>query len=125
MDPRITHRITLHVAAVGAILSGIAFLVVGGDPAIGTLVGSVAAVLNWVALRWLIARLASGETRSKAGVAVLLGLKMAALMAVCYALIARFDVHPVGLAIGLGALPLGVILGASRAASRAEMSEEA
>lgn len=124
MESRTLNRITLHVAAVGAVLSGGAFLVVGGAPAVGTLVGAVVAVANWLALRWVIGRVAKGSARTRAVLMTLLALKMGALMAVCYALIVRFDVHAIGFTVGISSLVVGLLLGATTGATRAEVAGE-
>ncbi len=124
MDSRTLNRITLHVAAAGALLSGGAFLVVGGALAVGTLVGSVVALVNWLALRWVIGRVARGSTGTRTGLMALLVLKMAALIALCWALVVRWDVHALGLGIGMSSLVIGVLLGASRGETRAEMARE-
>jgi peptidoglycan biosynthesis protein MviN/MurJ (putative lipid II flippase) len=123
MDSRIPNRVTIAIAAIGALIAGIAFLVVGGQIAVATLIGALVAVVNWLALRWLLRRVQSGETRGKAGVMVLLALKMGALMAICYVLVVRFDVHPLGFVIGLAALPAGIVVGGSRGAPAANEKE--
>ena len=43
--------------------------------------------------------------------AALLGAKLGVLLAVCWALLARWGVNPIGFSVGLGALVLGMLVG--------------
>jgi len=122
MDSLILNRITIYIAAFGAVLSAFAFLVAGPVTGVGAVVGASIALLNWAALRWVISRVRRGNTRTRAGLMVLLVLKMAALIALSWALITRWDVDAVGFAIGTSSLVAGVLLGSSRAGAAEEQA---
>lgn len=113
MDTRILNRITLYVAVFGALLAGGTFLVAGVSPGVGAIVGATVALLNWMALRWVISRVQGATNQSQAGLMILLVLKMAALIAVSWALIARWDVNAMGFAVGTGSLVVGILLGST------------
>ena len=61
-----------------------------------------------------VGRIAGGTLAGRAGASVLLGLKLGALLAVCYGLVFVWHVHLLGFAAGLSSLVLGVMLGAAR-----------
>jgi hypothetical protein len=69
----------------------------------------VAALDAW-AITWLASRIVGGAGFLGRGLAAaLLGAKLALLLAVCWALLARWGVDPLGFSVGLGALVLGML----------------
>ena len=124
MDSHILNRITIYIAAFGALLSAFAFLVAGPVTGVGAVVGASIALLNWLALRWVISRVRRGSTRTRTGLMILLVLKMAALIALSWALITRWDVDALGFAIGTSSLVAGLLLGSARAGAADEHARE-
>ena len=115
MEENVTARMTLHIALSGAVLTALVYFLVGPASGGGALVGATVAVLNWLALRWLLARIMRGTDRKRIGVSLLLVGKMAVLMAVCWMLIAHLDVDALGFIVGISALFIGLALGSARA----------
>lgn len=111
-------RITLYVAIAGALLALAAFLLGGMVTGVGALVGGAVAVVNFIALRWLVGRLVSQSAEphpaSKGGMMMLLVVKLGVIGAICWFLIVEVGVDAVGFAIGLGALLLGITMGSGR-----------
>jgi len=124
MEHRLLDRITLSVAVAGVVLASLAWLLAGATVGLGAAVGAGVALANWLVLRWVMGRLMRGTTRSRSGLMVLLALKMGALMAVCWVLVAVLGVDPVGFAIGMGALVFGVVAGAALAGGDRGVAEE-
>lgn len=104
-----------YVAIAAVALIALGFLLGGTTVGLGAMVGGVVAVLDAWALTWLAVRVVSG-----AGVmaAVLLGGKLFLLLGICWALLARFGVDPMGFSLGLGALVLGMLYGGAELASK-------
>ena len=76
------------------------------------MVGGVVAVLDAWALTWLAVRIVSGAGfMSRGFAALLLGVKLVLLLGICWALLASFDIDPVGFSLGIGALVLGMLYG--------------
>ena len=82
-----------YVAVAALVLVGLAFVL--GGPVVGTgaLVGGVVATLDAWAITWLAKRIVTGAGFISSGVAAgLLGVKLVTLLAVCWALLARWGV---------------------------------
>jgi hypothetical protein len=80
----------------------------------GCLAGAVLASLDWLLLRILMNRLykTSKEfTLGKLAAGVILGIKFVILAVFFYFVIYKFNFNPYGVAIGVGSLPLGIIIG--------------
>ncbi|MGB5810137.1 MAG: hypothetical protein WBG86_06375, partial [Polyangiales bacterium] len=84
----------------------------GAAIGIGAAVGGVVAWLDAVVLLKLTQRITSGRLGSQRLAAVLLGVKLALLGAVCWGLLARWGVNPLGFGIGFSAMVLGVLYAA-------------
>ena len=77
---------------------------------IGAAVGGIVATLDAWAITWLASRIVNGAGFIGRGLAAgLLGAKLVVLLAVCWALLARWGVDPLGFSVGLGALVLGML----------------
>ena len=86
--------------------------------------GAVVATLNWLVLRWIMQKLVHGSNKSRTGVAIAMPLKFAGLFVVCWMLLTRFAIDPIGFAIGLSALVLGVVYGALRFGEKSALVEK-
>lgn len=99
-----------HVAVAALVLTGLAFVLGGVNVGIGAAVGGVVATLDAWAITWLASRIVNGAGFIGRGFAAgLLGAKLVVLLAVCWALLARWGVDPIGFSVGLGALVLGML----------------
>jgi len=107
-------RLTLNVALAGAVLTVICFAIGGLGPAIGSLAGTIVAVVNFVGLRWLVYRLVYGPPRGRSAIAILLALKMALVMAVIWILLGKVGIHPIGFAVGFSSLFIGFAMAGGR-----------
>jgi hypothetical protein len=103
-------RIPLYVAAFAAVLVAIGFAA-GVSKGIGALVGAAVAIVNAFALRWMVSAIAKVDPRKRAGVSLLLMLKTGAILAVSAAILFFGHIDPVGFALGIGALVLGLVVG--------------
>jgi len=99
-----------NVAIAALLLSGLALVLGGVSVGMGAVVGGVVAVLDAWAITWLASRIVGGAGFISRGFAAgLLGAKLVVLLAVCWALLARWGVEPLGFSVGLGALVLGML----------------
>jgi hypothetical protein len=124
--PRLFDRIAIWIAALGVLLSAGAWVFGGASMGMSALVGAVVALANWVALRWIGAKLVRAAGAKKAGVLLLL-VKMMALVGISGALLMFEVVEPLGFLIGLGGLVVGASiggLGESLAAAEQEAREQ-
>lgn len=110
MIDRLKTQTPRHVAAAGLMLVGLAFVLGGSTVGAGAIVGAVVATLDALAITWLASRIVDGAGFVGRGLAsALLGAKLVVLLGVCWALLARWGVDPLGFSIGLGALVLGML----------------
>lgn len=106
---------TILLAGVGfgLALSGLVYLGIGADAALGALAGTAVSVLNFAALAFIAARiLAKASSRGSSGaggMAVLMMVKLGFIAALCYLLIVRHGVDAIGFAIGCGGIILSVV----------------
>ena len=99
-----------YVAVSAMVLVGLAFVLGGPVVGAGALIGGVLATLDAWAITWLAKRIVAGAGFISSGVAAgLLGVKLVALLAVCWALLSRWGADPLGFSIGLGALVIGML----------------
>lgn len=121
-----------YVAVAALVLTGLGFVLGGLKVGIGAAVGGVVAGLDAWAITWLASRIVGGAGFISPGFAAgLLGAKLVVLLAVCWALLARWGVDPLGFSVGLGALVLGMLyagvqlsLREARAARQAQTAGE-
>ncbi len=109
------------------VLTGLAFVLGGGSVGMGAAIGGIVAGLDAWAITWLASRIVSGAGFLDRGFAAgLLGAKLVVLLAVCWALLARWGVDPIGFSVGLGALVLGMLYsGAELSVREAQAAREA
>ncbi|HHH31729.1 MAG TPA: hypothetical protein ENK57_25730 [Polyangiaceae bacterium] len=110
-DPKTMQRITGYVVGASALLVLTALMVGGVEMAIAAVVGGVFSVANWVALRWVGGRLVVANDKGRAVWGTLLAAKMALSMFLVWAILATGVVDPIGFAIGLSGLVLGILVG--------------
>jgi hypothetical protein len=110
MEKRTIERITKWVAGLALPLILVAFLGFGTDAGIGAIAGAALSVANWMALRWLVGKIMAAGDRARAVLVLLLVVKMAAVLVAASILLRWVD--GIGFTIGMGALVLGVLIGA-------------
>lgn len=103
-------RITTYVAAFGVLLSVLAFFV-STEVGIGALAGSAIAIGDWLATRFLGARILAAGDRARTVLSLALVSKMALVLGACGAVLWTNRVSPLGFMIGIGAMVLGVVVG--------------
>lgn len=107
-----SHSLTGVLALLGIGITLACWGAWGAERGAAAAIGSALSVLNWVSLRFLVGRILSAESASRAGFSLLLVAKMGALMGVLFLLMQHFAVEPLGLVLGLGVLFVGPVLGA-------------
>jgi hypothetical protein len=105
-------RIPLYVSAFAATLVAVGFAV-SLETGVGALVGSAVAIFNALALRWLVGAMLKADPEKRAGMSLTLMLKTGVILGVSAALLFFLHIDPVGFAIGIGALVLGLVLGSA------------
>lgn len=105
--------ITRTVIVVAAIVVGAMYLLGGAHAGVGAAWGGGLSVANWLALRWVMQQVATGSTRKRTILMALLVLKMGLLGAICWVLVVRVQVEPLGFILGLGAMVPSIFLGIS------------
>ncbi len=100
---RQTHK---AVWSMGAALSCGAFYFGGGQLALSTFVGAALAGVNLLVLTRTVRNLLAGFSASWGGVAA---GKFLALMGATYLALNNDFIEPLGFALGIGALPLGIV----------------
>lgn len=110
MIDRLKTHTPRYVAAAAIPLVVLAFVLGGTTVGTGAVVGGVLATVDAWAITWLAGRIVEGAGFvSRSFAAALLGAKLVLLLAVCWALLARWGVDPLGFSIGMGALVLGML----------------
>ena len=102
-------RCLVTIGGLGVIASIVALLVAGPPEALAVALGSVLAGANLWLLAILVRRWLS-PTGSLTAWGLLLPVKLAALVAVLYALVAARVVQPVPLLVGFALLPLAILV---------------
>ena len=115
-----------YVAVAAVVLAGLALVLGGASIGTGAAVGGLVATLDAWAITWLASRIVGGAGfLSRGFAAALLGAKLVILLAVCWALLARWGVDPLGFSVGLGALVLGMLYsGAELSVREAQAARE-
>ncbi len=112
MIDRLKTHIPRFVALSAAAMVALAYLLGGRDAAFGAAVGGAVAVVDAWVLIWLVVRVVEGaDFMRRSFAAVLLGTKLFALLAICWAILDRVGVDPFGFSLGLGALVIGMLIG--------------
>ncbi|MDH3726604.1 MAG: hypothetical protein OER77_03655 [Myxococcales bacterium] len=124
MNDNVAKQVMKFVALAGVTLALLAAVIGGTAVGVGAVVGAIVASLDALVLIKLTARIASGRVRSQRIAAVLLGAKLAVLGAVCWALLARWGVNPIGFGVGFSAMVLGVLYAAFELSSQDEALEK-
>ena len=111
MPSETAHRLSIHIAIVGVLLTVFAGVSWGSAGVIGTGAGAVMGLVNWYLLKWIVQRLVSREVRQHARFMAIVLMKMGAYLLTAYGLLALGWVQPVPFVVGLGALVGGLFLG--------------
>lgn len=114
------------VAVAAMLLTALAFALGGTGIGLGAAVGGLVAVVDAWAIIWLVSQVLTGAGLSRAIAVALLASKLIILLAVCWALLARLAINPIGFSVGLSALVVGMLYaGAMLSAAEAETAGEA
>ena len=111
MNSQLNERITHVVAVAGVAMVIVAYLMWGTDAALGAFGGALVALANWGVIRWVSTRVTDQHVTGRGRLFGLLAVKTAALMGVCWLLLARVGLDPKGFMVGISALVLGIIVG--------------
>lgn len=103
-DPMLT-----QTAVAGAALVALGFVAFGSSVGFGAIAGASLAVANVLAFQWVVSRLFAS---SRAG--MLLPLKLLGVMTAVFVLQRVVGFDPVGLALGYGALVVGLLTASAR-----------
>ena len=114
MNKRSIDSIPLFIGASGALAAAITLAIAGVWSAYSAAVGAVIALANFYAFRWIADRVTRGSVRKRAGVSLLLIVKMLIVFGLITALIMFHWVDPIGLVVGLSALVVGLLSGSIR-----------
>lgn len=101
---------TWAVPLFAASIALVSFAVWGGSTGLAAACGGALAVANWFGLRWIVARIASGETKQRVQVGFLLIAKLGLLMAAVLVLISRLKLDPLGVLLGLSTLFIAPVI---------------
>jgi hypothetical protein len=105
-------RIPLYVSAFAAILVAVGFAV-SVETGIGAIGGAAVSLANAFALRWLVTSMIKADPARRAGASLTLMLKTGVILAISAGLLFGAHLDPIGFAIGIGALVLGLVVGAA------------
>jgi len=111
MDRRTAERMSVFVVGLGILLTGVVFAMAGASAGRSAAIGAGLAVVNWYLLRYLVGRVMSAGSGGKAGVVLLVFLKMGALMGLIALLLFMGVVEPIAFTVGLSALAGGLLFG--------------
>ena len=104
-------RLTWYILALGAIAIAAVYGLRGAAAAQSATVGVVVALANWFSLRFIVGRVVRGDVRTQTRFALLLVVKMAAVLGVVLALIVSGWVEPIAFTIGISVMALGALFG--------------
>jgi hypothetical protein len=104
-------RLTWFILGLGLVVTAVVYAWLGRAAAQSAAVGAGVALCNWYLLRFIVARVVSGNVRSQAKFSLLLVAKMGALMGLVLVLIRGGLVQPVAFTAGLSSLVVGALLG--------------
>jgi len=103
-----------YVAIAAVLLAALAFAIGGTEVGIGAAVGGVVALVDAWAIIWLVSEILTGAGLSRAIAVALLASKLIIVLAICWALLTRLAINPMGFAVGLGALVVGMLYAGAR-----------
>lgn len=115
-----------YVAVAAILLTVLAFALGGPEIGLGAAVGGMVALVDAWAIIWLVSQVLTGAGLSRAIAVALLASKLIVLLAVCWALLARLAINPIGFSVGLSALVVGMLFaGAMLSAKETKAAGEA
>ena len=100
-------KIDRHVIFWGIIATAAAIPIGGVSAVVSTLIGAVLAILNWMAFRFIVLRMATSGNRLGFGLS--LGIKSIAILGIITILVVLLPLNPVALTCGFSALFLGIV----------------
>ncbi len=106
----VLRAIDLAVPTIGALASGALALAGLREIAAGTLCGAAIASASWLGLHLIGRRLVGEGGGSRPLMAVLMGFKLLAIAALVLVSVTVLGLSGVGVAVGLSAMPCGVLL---------------
>jgi len=106
----VLRAIDLAVPAIGALAAGALALAGSYEVATGALCGAAIASVSWVGLHRIGRRLVGEAGGSRPLMAVLMGFKLIAIAALVFVSVTILGLSGVGVAVGLSAMPCGVLL---------------
>ena len=109
MNSEYSKRITRALVVIAAALCALCALLGGQVLALGAVVGGTVAIVNWLAFVWLVGAIVHGRVAHRTAASILLGAKLVLVLVVCWALLTRFSVHPLGFAVGASSLLLSIM----------------
>jgi hypothetical protein len=112
MNPSTEKSVASCIAVFAALAVVLCFALGGAQLALGAALGGALALGDYVFMWWAAARIFRGPQRGRAGLTFLLTMKFGLIGALLYFLIVVAGVEALGLALGLGALVLGIVVGA-------------
>jgi hypothetical protein len=117
-------RITTYVAALGVLLSALAFAI-SVEVGLGALVGAAIAIADWLVTRFLGARILAAGERGRTVLSLALVSKMTLVLGACAAVLWSERVSPLGFMIGISAMFVGVVAGGLRSTLSAAPATDA
>jgi hypothetical protein len=105
-------RMTWFILGLGVAASLGALALSGSTTALSVAVGVSVAIANWYLLRFIVARVVSGNVRRQGAFSFVLFLKMGGLMALVFLLLRSGLFSPIAFTVGMSCLVVGALLGA-------------
>lgn len=103
-------RITLFIAALGVVVTIACAVLRGPHAAMSAGIGAALALVNFMFLRSIVARVVGLEIKASGKFVGLLFLKMGGLMAAVFIVIIRGWVEPIAFTLGMSSLVVGLIV---------------
>jgi hypothetical protein len=100
-------KIDRHILIWGLIATAVATPIGGISALLSALIGATLAVVNWMAFRYVVLRMAASGNRMGFGIS--LGIKTVAILGVITLLFFTLPLEPVALICGFSALFLGIV----------------
>jgi hypothetical protein len=111
MSKTAVSRVTSLILAIGTATALGALLLAGRQAALSAAAGVAIAIANWQLLRYIVARVVSGNVRNQAAFSFVLVVKMGGLMGLIFLLLHSGLVEPIPFTIGVSSLVFGALLG--------------
>lgn len=110
MTPKLIDNGLRTTLLLGVILSLSAWGLASATAALSVAAGSVLALFNGASFRWTLQRLNAGQAHSRGALMSLSILKLGILFFLCWLLVVRLGLNPIGLVIGLSTFTLSIVV---------------